>query len=80
MSKIEILQQVEAIFRDIFDDDNITLNETTTTKEVDGWDSLSHFQIIDAIEKHFNIKFTSKELLLWKNIGEMLDTICLKIG
>ncbi len=78
MNKAEILQQIEIIFRDIFDEEEIILNETTTADDVDGWDSLSHFLVIDAIEKHFNIKFLSNEILLWKNIGEMSEAIYLK--
>ena len=79
MNKREILQQVEAIFNDVLDENAITLTETTTANDVDGWDSLTHIQLIVAIEKHFKIKFTSKEILSWKNIGEMLEAISLKV-
>jgi len=76
MNRIEILQQVEEIFKDVLDDESITLNEMSTANDVEGWDSLTHIQLIVAIEKHFKIKFSSKEILSWKNIGEMLDAIC----
>jgi len=75
MNKTEILQQVEDIFKDVLDEDDITLTEETTADDVDGWDSLTHIQLIVAIEKHFKIKFTSKEILSWKNVREMLDCI-----
>ena len=80
MSKQEILQQVETIFKDVLDEENITLKEETTATDVDGWDSLTHIQLIVAIEKHFKIKFTSKEILSWKNVREMLDSILSKLN
>jgi acyl carrier protein len=80
MNKAEILQQVEVIFRDVLDEENIVLTESTTADDVEGWDSLTHIQLIVAIEKYFKIKFTSKEILSWKNVGEMLDAIYSKVN
>ena len=75
MERSEILKQVQDIFMDILDDDEIVLEDSTTAEDVEGWDSLTHIQLIVAIEKQFKIKFTSKEILSWRNIGEMLDSI-----
>ena len=72
MNKIEILQQVEVIFKDVLDNEDIVLTEATTANDVDDWDSLTHIQLVVAIEKHFKIKFNTKEILSWKNVGEML--------
>ena len=79
MDKTEILQQVEMIFKDVLDEEGIVLSESSTTDDVEGWDSLTHIQLIVAIEKHFKIKFNSKEILSWKNVGEMLESIDLKL-
>lgn len=78
MDRSEILKQVQDIFRDILDDEEIVLEDSTTANDVEGWDSLTHIQLIVAIEKQFKIKFTSKEILSWRNIGEMLDSIVTK--
>lgn len=75
MERTEILSRVQDIFRDTLDNDEIELTDTTTAEDIDEWDSLSHIQLIVAIEKSFNIKFTAKEILSWKNIGEMIDCI-----
>lgn len=75
MDRSEILKTVQDIFRDILDDEEIVLEDTTTADDVEGWDSLTHIQLIVAIEKQFKIKFTSKEILSWRNVGEMLDSI-----
>jgi acyl carrier protein len=75
MSKATILSEVQTIFRDVLDEEDINLTEETTADDVEGWDSLTHIQLIVAIEKLFKIKFTSKEILSWKNVGEMVDCI-----
>jgi len=75
--KIEdILKQVNEIFIDTLDNDQVIITETTTANDVDEWDSLTHIQLVVAIEKHFKIRFTSKEIQSWNNVGEML--ICIQ--
>ena len=78
MEKQEILSQVEGIFRDILDDETIVLTDSSTANNIEDWDSLTHIQLIVAIEKHFRIKFTSREILSWNNVGEMIDCIAAK--
>ena len=74
--KIEdILEQVNEIFIDTLDDDQVIITETTTANDVEEWDSLTHIQLVVAIEKHFKIRFTSKEIQNWNNVGEMLTCI-----
>ena len=75
MDTHEILSQVQDVFRDNLDDNTLVLTSATTAADVDGWDSLMHLQLIVALENHFKIKFTSKEILQWKNVGEMVETI-----
>ena len=75
MEKTEILEKVQEIFRDVLDNEEIVLNNETTADDIDEWDSLSHIQLIVNIEKSFKIKFTSKEILSWNNVGEMIDCI-----
>lgn len=80
MDKNEILDRVQDIFRDILDEESILLTSETTANDVDEWDSLSHIQLIVAIEKSFKIKFSSREILSWKNVGEMVDNINAKLA
>ncbi len=70
-----VLNEVENIFRDILDEESLNLTRDTTANDVDGWDSLTHIQLIVAIEKHFKVKFSSKEILSWRNVGELLDSL-----
>lgn len=78
MKRKEIISQLNEIFEDIIDDGPVFLTETSTSNNVDGWDSLAHIQLIVAIEKTYNIKFTSDEISTWKNVGEMIDCILTK--
>ncbi len=75
MEMESIQDQVQDIFRDILDQESLTLTSATTASDVDGWDSLTHIQLIVAIEKRFKVKFSSKEILSWKNIGELLNSL-----
>lgn len=75
MNNNEILEKVQEIFRDILDNDEIELTYETSANDVEDWDSLTHIQLIVAIEKSLKIKFTSKEILSWNNVGEMIECI-----
>jgi len=79
MTNQEILAEVQEIFRDVLDNEEIVLTEETTANDIDEWDSLTHIQLIVAEEKHFKIKFSSKEILSWKNVGEMVESIKSKL-
>lgn len=79
MEKTDILKQVQDIFRDILDDENIILSDASTAEDIEDWDSLTHIQLIKAIEKNFSSRFTSREILSWNNVGEMLDCIKSKL-
>ncbi len=78
MTTKDIISQLNEIFEDIIDEGPVSLTDTTTTNDVGGWDSLTNIQLIVAIEKRFNIKFTSDEITSWKNVGEMIDCILTK--
>ena len=74
-----LLKELEKIFRDILDEESLILTAETTANDVDGWDSLTHIQLIVAVEKQFNVKFSSKEILSWKNVGELIDSLQIKV-
>lgn len=75
MDQIEIMAAVTEIFRDVLDDDSISLQSVTTAKDIDEWDSLNHIQLVVAIEKRFNMRFTSSEIQSWRDVGAMCEAI-----
>lgn len=79
MEKNEILVKLQEIFRDVFDNDEIEINRDTVAEDIDEWDSLGHVQLTAEIQKIFGIKLSSKEVLSWDNVGEMIDSINSKL-
>jgi acyl carrier protein len=80
MEREEIFSKLNEIFEDGLDlEETPNLTETTSANDIEEWDSLSHIQLIVAIEKAFKLKFTSQEILKWNNVGEMVDTITSRI-
>lgn len=76
----EILAEVTRIFVKVLDNDSIALDHTTTANDIEGWDSITHVQLIVAIEKHFNIRFTSSEIQKFRNVGNICEAIKVKVG
>ena len=75
MDRDEILRDLNEVFRDVFDDESITVDEETTAEDVDGWDSLEHINLIAAVEQEFGVKFSMGHLVSMKIVGEMMDII-----
>ena len=80
MTNQEVLATITTIFRDVLDDDSIILKPETTAEDIEEWDSLTHIQLIVAIEKKFGFKFSASEINSFKNIGEMCEAILKKKG
>lgn len=79
MKRKDVLILINEIFIDTLDNEGLIVKETTQATDVDEWDSLTHIMLVVAIEKYFNIQFTSKEIQSWSNVGEMINTISAKI-
>jgi acyl carrier protein len=79
MERTDIYSKLNEIFIDVLDLDEVELTDATSANDIEEWDSLSHIQLIVAVEKTFGIKFTSLEIMKWKNVGEMVDSILEKI-
>ena len=75
MDREEIYDAVNEVFRDVFDDKSISVNNKTVAADIEDWDSLEHINLVLAIEQKFKIKFTMGEVTGMKNVGEMVDVI-----
>lgn len=72
---MDIQNDVQEIFRDIFDDDALVITRETSAKDIEDWDSIAQMNLVVAIEKHFHMHFKVEEIASLKNVGEMLDII-----
>ncbi len=75
MSRDEIYEKLNEVFRDVFDDDTITVNDQTTADDIEDWDSLEHINLMVEVEYAFGIKFNMGEINKMKNVGELVDII-----
>ncbi len=80
MSREEVFEKMNEVFRDVFDDETITVTDETTAKDIDGWDSLEHINLIVAMEQAFSMKFNMGQVVSMKNVGEMADIILSQVG
>ncbi len=75
MSREEIYDRLREVFIDVFDNEDIVINDNTTSADITEWDSLMHITLIGVIEDEFNIKFDMNDLASMKNVGVMVDMI-----
>ena len=79
MSREEVFERLNVVFRDVFDDEDITVNDQTTANDIEDWDSLEHINLMAAVESEFGIKFSMGQVVTMKNVGEMADIILQKV-
>jgi acyl carrier protein len=58
--------------------DEWEMSDDTSPPQIPGWDSLMHVNVITAVEKHFNVRFTTGEIVRLKNIGELQRLVDMK--
>ncbi len=79
MRREDIRDKLQAVFRDVFDDESIALRDDMTAKDIEYWDSLKHINLVIATESRFEISVTTKEALGLKNVGEFITLLQSKI-
>jgi acyl carrier protein len=79
MNRENILEKLTEIFKDVFGDESLAITETTNADDIEGWDSLTHITIIEAVQGEYNIAFDLDEVIEMKNVGDMVDNIEKKI-
>lgn len=75
VSREEVFERVTDIFRDVFDDDELVISDSTNSEDIEDWDSLEHIQLIVGMEKEFKVKFDIKTVNSLENVGQMVNLI-----
>ena len=75
MTRDEVKDRLEKVFREVFDDESIVITDDTSANDIDAWDSLTHVELIVAVEEEFDMKLSAKEIVRLKNVGEFINLI-----
>ena len=70
-----IISKVQDIFRDIFGDETIVIDMSTDADDIDGWDSLKHISILEAVQDEFDIKLSLDEMIELTDVGKIIDAV-----
>lgn len=71
----DLLSEVQEIFRDVLDNPKVRITRESNGSNVKGWDSLTHINLILAIEAQFGVSLTLSELQGLKNVGDIIDVV-----
>jgi acyl carrier protein len=74
------LEELQFVFRDIFDQPDLVITRKSNASTVDDWDSLTHVNLVTAIEKRYKVKFALGELQDLKDVGDMSDLLSRKLA
>lgn len=80
MTHEEIMERLTEVFREVFDDETIYINDSTTADDIEEWDSIEHINLIEAVEKEFSMNFQMRDVSGMKNVGEMAEIITERAG
>lgn len=75
MDKQNILEAMQEIFRDNFDDEELEIVRETCADDIEDWDSLEQINLLTAAEKKFGVKFKLEDVRSLKNVGDLVDLI-----
>lgn len=76
----DIHSELQTVFRKVFENNIISINEQTTANDISGWDSLTHMTLINEIEQHFKIELSFNEVSSFNTVGDMLKCISKKLN
>ena len=75
MERQEIMNQMQSIFRKVFNNANIEIEEETTAEDIEEWTSLTYMQLITEQQKVFGVKYSLRDMLEFKSVGDMVNFI-----
>lgn len=79
MNAETIIVELQQIFRKEFSDNNIVISAETTAEDIVLWDSLTHMGLMDTVERHFNTSFSLDEIISFKNVGDLINSLTDKL-
>jgi acyl carrier protein len=71
----DTLSRLNQLFREVFDDDGLTVTRETRAGDIEDWDSHAHVTLLLSVEKAFGVKFTTREIAQLQDVGQLLDLL-----
>ena len=75
MNDIYVLNRLQDIFREVFDDGCIVITRETTPMEIEKWDSFMHVVLLNVIQREFDVTLSMEDILKIKSVGDIADRI-----
>ena len=75
MKEEEVLSKLQDIFRDVFGNESIVIDKSTNPNDIEGWDSITHISILEAVQDEFNIKLSLEEMIELLDVGKIINAI-----
>jgi len=75
-----VSDELKTVILNVLKLDDWEIGDTTLAAEVPGWDSLSHINVVSAVERHFGVRFKNVEVLRLKNVGDLQRLVDSKLG
>ena len=80
MERETILSDLNGVFKRVLNNPRVRLSETTTDQDIDDWESIAQIQVVDAIEKLYQIRFTTPEIQSRRSVSNLIDIIQQKLA
>ena len=76
----DIFEKVVEVIKETLENKKLHIKPETSAEDIDEWDSLTHLQLISALEAQFKISFALGELQELQNVGDMVKLIEVKVN
>ena len=70
--------RLQALFRDVFDDDNLVISDNTSQSNLEGWDSFHQVKLVISIEEEFGVKLSIEEAISLTSVGKLKELLLAK--
>jgi acyl carrier protein len=77
-TEADVHHRLERVLRETLEQPELTIHDGLQAKDVRGWDSLKHIMLILAIEEEFQIKFTTREVVGLRSVGQIVGRVLQK--
>ena len=70
-----INNRLNEVFQEVFDDEDLFIDDDTNADSIDDWDSMEHINLVVAVEEEFGLTFSMDEIAEMQNVGDMVEII-----